>query len=226
MPLAVAGIAGGELPGDGEAVAVAGDCGGGVALRRLDVADPVIADRQVALPLAVAGIAGGELPGDGEAVAVAGERGGGVALRRLDIADLVVADREVALPLAVAGIAGGELLADGEAVAVAGERGGGVALCRLDVADLVVADRQVALPLAVVGIAGGELPGHFNHGTIIGQGAICSAENDRQVPCCPERLEILGIGRGSTLRSLEGQFNILGLQQGCLLQVERSRLLA
>ena len=124
---------------------------GEIALRRAHVADPLVADGEVALPFRVARIGGGEALADGKAGLKGLKRAGEIALRRAHVADPLMAYGEVALPFRVARIGGGKALADGKAGLKAFKRAGEIALRHAHVADLVMADGEVALAIWVIG---------------------------------------------------------------------------
>ena len=93
----LAGSRRGERFGNGERGAVGRKRAVAIALREQHVADPVMADREVALPFGVGGIAAGERFGNGERGTVGRKRAVAIALREQHVADPVMADREVAL---------------------------------------------------------------------------------------------------------------------------------
>ena len=70
---------------------------GQIALRPLDAADIVVADRQVALPLGIVRVLRRQALADVEAGAMGLQRAGQIALRPLDAANSLVADRQVAV---------------------------------------------------------------------------------------------------------------------------------
>jgi hypothetical protein len=112
--LHVAGIDGGEMPGDDEALVIGGERAGIVVLCVLHVADLVEADRDVALQLGIALVLVGETAREGEALLIFGESALGVAAsEELDVAHLVEADGDVALPRHVVRVGVGETARDG-----------------------------------------------------------------------------------------------------------------
>ena len=77
------------------------------------VADPVMADRQIAVPAAIGCIAGCQFFGDRQIFAIRRQRTGKIALRHQDIADFLMADRQIALPVVISCVARRQLLGDG-----------------------------------------------------------------------------------------------------------------
>ena len=122
LPVGVVAIRRGEAIGDSHAGAVGNLRAVQIALPLQHIADPAVADGQVALPVGVVAIRRGEALGDGHAGAVGGQRAVQIALPLQHIADPLVADGQVALPVGVVAIRRGEALGDGHAGAVGGQR--------------------------------------------------------------------------------------------------------
>ena len=97
MPFGVSGVAAGERFGNGEVGAVGRKRAIAIALRAKHVADPFMADREVAVPFGVGGVAAGEHFANHERGTIGRKRAVAIALREQHVADPVMADREVAV---------------------------------------------------------------------------------------------------------------------------------
>src|SRR5512147_2553346 len=87
-----------------------------------NIADTVMAERNVALDFRARGVIGSQPPPNGERSTVVGERGRQCPSRSQSIAQLVGGQREIPLEQGVGPIRSGQLLGDRERGSVSGDR--------------------------------------------------------------------------------------------------------